>query len=266
MRKVQKHWRKLNTNDIYSLAGYAFDTSAYSKLLGSYKGQLEVASIRHLLTTEIDAVMRDCPNAKRKLKCVGKDVLCCLKLIGKQLQSVDVSGYRGVASDSTREWDLCPNLLDISIVSRLELREVRSIFRTPKLFLKKLDITIEDPKTLDIIVNSGICTLESVEIWCALSSVHSFSSLVEKNKFLLNADINVSRFYEFIENNRHNEAVKVVQEITCCFLKSPLLQSLSIHGDTVPFEVPNCFGPVREMIRTMYRHRRVEVTIFVEMF
>jgi len=70
----------------------------------------------------------------------GQDDLSFLKVIGNRLEKITYLDYDEVSSDATQEWDLCPNLVDMSIVGRLEVKEVRAIFNRPKMYLKRLDI------------------------------------------------------------------------------------------------------------------------------
>lgn len=84
--------------------------------------------------------------------------------------------------------------------------------------------------------------------------------MVQKNKSL--------RVVQIIVNPPEDVPANFLErfiEMTSCFLLSPAVQSLEIvdsaEDESPEVESPGFFDPVRELLRTKYRHRRVQVAI-----
>jgi len=226
--EIQKHCRKLRNISVYVPGNNA----SYGQFLASYGAQLELARIRRMVASDLEDVVQRCPNAMFILHSKDTDVPS-MRIIGRQLKEVSISKYNRQYTDFTDSWDLCPNLRSISILKVVRIEDVRAMLMTPKLFLKRLVLSIPNFSTFKVIANK-VTTLECVRFQCKFPP--------------------------------ENENVFEPLILTSCFMNSSALESLEISDITshpIPgSRSPGYFEPVLEMLRTRYRFRRVEVTYF----
>lgn len=260
IRRISKYCRKLKDVDI---TGPNLNTSAFSKCLVSNAGQLEHAVIRRMKQRDLKTVLKICPNSKFSLQYQRPDLVNCMKMMGKRLIKVgfgDFPHYDNISSDQTGAWDACPNVREIDMDRELQLCDFRAIFNTPKVFLKDLSLHVVDFKSLDVFAAGAVTALESAAFWCGFPPKNAFNALVRKNKTLRKAHIVIN----MPEDTPDNLGERVL-EMATCFLNSPALQSLYIadgyDGKSPEDESPGCFDPVRELLRSKYRHRRVQVIL-----
>lgn len=90
-------------------------------------------------------------------------------------------------------WDLCPNIREICGDRELETCEVRAIFNTPKLRLKKVFLNFYDFDAMDVFATGEVSTLECAQFWCGFPPEDLFTSLVTNNKSLRNVKVTMCR-------------------------------------------------------------------------
>lgn len=254
MRNIQDHCRKLKHVDIN---GRYLNSAAYSECLISYGNQLQHAAIREMTRVELEDVLQ------KSLVPEG-NLFPHLKSIGPRLEKVGpTSWYLGEWSDSSDVWDSCQNLREIMCCRPLEVSAFQSMFNSPKPVLTRLELNLGDFKAMSIFDSGFITTLESVVLWGGFPPENPFESLVKYNKSLHNIFIKI---YGEYENMQENEPLLKVREMTSCFLSSPSIETLDINdwNAKIPPGVYSSgyFTPVKEILRTEYRHQRVEVRIF----
>lgn len=150
----------------------------------------------------------------------------------------------------------------------MQLGDLRAIFNSPKLLLRKIDIGFEDFKAMDIL--SIVTSLESVKFRCGFPPENAFNSLVVNNRSLHNVIIVIGIPAGLVETLAENATFDRVHEMTICFFKSAALESLEIRGDKSQkirgVRSPGYFDAIQEMLHTQYRHRRVQVEISGKLF
>lgn len=148
--------------------------------------------------------------------------------------------------------------------NQLHLGDLQAVLSTPKVYLKKLEVSIASFAAMIIFATAVLTSLESIRIGCEFPPENAFNLLGSSNKCLRAVQIDTSISPEFDQNEEKRLILERVSEMTDCFLRSLALQSLVIKVAHPLFVVhyPGYFESFCEMLRTHNRHRRVRVHVF----
>jgi len=263
--KIETHCRRLKKIDFYIRPYYSPGATASSKCLASFKDQLEYGTLSYFSPEQVKNVVDSCTNAQFKLVCSRIQLPGSLSKVGKQVETVQFGGWYPTHDDfdATPGWNLCPNVQKVT-VSGIRLVEIQALLETPKSHLKTIELRFdadssEVKNVMDFFATKWVTTLESITVHCALPpAMNTFKLLASRNKSLRYVRIELRNLTEI----ERNLIIGRVAEVVECFLSEcSSLKILRITGDDDDKLVQK-IDSVAEVLRTKYRQRRVDVSIF----
>lgn len=79
----------------------------------------------------------------------------------------------------------------IRIAQKLEVADLRAIFKSPQFFLKKLDIGFNDFKAMSVLASGKVTALKCVKFRRPFPTGNEFASFAEKNESLSDVKIHM---------------------------------------------------------------------------